>query len=159
MLGLSSKLCREGRKTGRSGQVLFDVLLLEMKAIRPMKKAPNEPIRRKSSCQVMNGFLCSVASIDCSSSSKRCAMTVREKRSWTLLRPVSPIDASSLGDSPVNTLRMIAVHAATSATSRSHPVCSSRTVSSGPPVVAARTGRPEYIASQGTMPKCSFCGV
>jgi len=33
------------------------------------------------------------------------------------------------------------------------------TVSNGPPLATAITGRRQYIASSGTIPKCSFDGV
>ena len=33
------------------------------------------------------------------------------------------------------------------------------TVSRGPPLLTAMTGRPAAMASRGTMPKCSFAGV
>ena len=41
----------------------------------------------------------------------------------------------------------------------SQPVPPLTTLSSGPPLLQAMTGRPDAMASSGTMPKCSFWGV
>lgn len=41
----------------------------------------------------------------------------------------------------------------------SMPVLPCTTLSRGPPLLHATTGRPDAIASSGTMPKCSFWGV
>ena len=39
------------------------------------------------------------------------------------------------------------------------PVIPCCTLSVGPPLSQAMTGLPDAMASKGTMPKCSFCGV
>ena len=39
------------------------------------------------------------------------------------------------------------------------PVTPCCTLSVGPPLSQAMTGLPDAMASKGTMPKCSFCGV
>jgi hypothetical protein len=43
--------------------------------------------------------------------------------------------------------------------STSRPVEPFTTVSRGPPVATATTGQPDFMASSGTIPKCSLVGV
>jgi len=80
-----------------------------------------------------------------------------ENISLTLLFAASTISFRREGGSIISSSSAVA-HELTSG-GRSRPVCGSRTVSSGPPVFVASTGKPHAPASTGTMPKCSFDGV
>mmetsp|Transcript_19577 Transcript_19577/g.40392 ORF Transcript_19577/g.40392 Transcript_19577/m.40392 type:complete len:219 (+) Transcript_19577:279-935(+) len=74
----------------------------------------------------------------------------------TCPRPLLPI-SEALPGSLVHTRR--ASPKASGVGSRRKPVSPSLTVSSGPPEATARTGVPAYMASMGTIPKCSRSGV
>lgn len=91
--------------------------------------------------------------------SMRAAIWTSPKLSRTRATPVWRMRSRSAGDSWVRTRSMTSDQAATSLGDRSQPVSPSSTVSVGPPVSAARTGRPASMASRGTMPKCSLAGV
>lgn len=62
----------------------------------------------------------------------------------------------SLLFSPEMTLSMLFVQFDLDLQRYPHP---SPTDSLGPPLLSAMIGTPEYMASQGTIPKCSFSGV
>ncbi len=79
-----------------------------------------------------------------------------EKHCCTRSLPACPIRCLSLG-SVTNFCMASEKHSGVG--SQRKPVSPWATDSSGPPVLTAITGQREYMASMGTMPKCSLLGV
>jgi len=80
----------------------------------------------------------------------------RENFSWTLLLPACPMSLRSCGS--LTSLSM-ALEKASAVGSHRKPVSPSATLSRGPPEFTAITGQQQYMASTGTIPKCSLLGV
>lgn len=80
----------------------------------------------------------------------------RENFSCTLLLPACPMSLRSWG--PLTSFSM-ALEKASARGSHRKPVSPSATLSRGPPEFTAITGQQQYMASTGTIPKCSLLGV
>lgn len=80
----------------------------------------------------------------------------RENLSCTLLLPACPMSLRSCGSL---TSLCIALEKASAMGLHRKPVFPSATLSRGPPEFTAITGQQQYMASTGTIPKCSLLGV
>lgn len=80
----------------------------------------------------------------------------RENLSCTLFLPAFPMSLRSCGS--LMSFSM-ALEKASAVGSHRKPVSPSATLSRGPPEFTAITGQQQYIASTGTIPKCSLLGV
>lgn len=80
----------------------------------------------------------------------------RENLSCTLFLPACPMSLRSCGSL---TSLCIASEKASAVGSHRKPVSPSATLSRGPPEFTAITGQQQYMASTGTIPKCSRLGV
>lgn len=91
-------------------------------------------------------------------SCRQCAMCRSRGTSSSLLCKGVQAHMYVKADKPTSNVCMACAKASGDGLHRK-PVISCRTLSVGPPLSQAMTGLPDAIASKGTMPKCSFCGV